>query len=572
MRSENFAIVFATDPQDPAAPARRDRDDDGIPDVIERVLVAFEAAHAAEVGQLGFRAPPVEGRYRLHVADTPRGYTQALAGTGQARPSFIVIPVSLLHGRTPMRQLKGFAAHEYFHAIQKGYDASEELWINEATAAWAQDAVFDAGDSNHRWLDEFVPRPTEPLRVADGEREYGAFLFFQFLEERFAAEEPEGTIVRSYLEAAMPEETGFDPTPVAALDAVLRARGSSLVDAWAEFQVWRWDLARFEEGAAYRAALREVAWPRAAEVRSLTGESCRIETGPVPLHGMAPLAADFRRFALPEPVSELDLTTVGHPNARAWAIVRAADGARSQLPVTIGADGVGRTTLTALGGISKVVVAASNGDASIRGSLAYSLVPRGTTGSTVVGMSVPDEIEYGGFSSVSGFVTCDGRPSVSTPVILEERPRGEPTIRHEAFTDTFGRWIVPVAPARTTEYQAHVVDPLLTPASSGAEQMAVFLAVSLETDKSRMTLNEAATLSGNVVPNHGVLPVIIEIRRPSGTFDQAVDASTDGSGHFVAQVAFPAPGIWEIRARLSTTGDDDHEPGISPPVFVDVRD
>src|SRR5690242_18933071 len=40
---------------------------------------------------------------------------------------------------TPTENLEVTAAHEFFHAIQFAYDAAEDAWMMEGTAAWMED-------------------------------------------------------------------------------------------------------------------------------------------------------------------------------------------------------------------------------------------------------------------------------------------------------------------------------------------------------------------------------------------------------------------------------------------------
>ena len=52
----------------------------------------------------------------------------------------------------PLENLQVTAAHEYFHAVQFGYDADEDGWFMEATATWAEDELYDAVDDNVAYL------------------------------------------------------------------------------------------------------------------------------------------------------------------------------------------------------------------------------------------------------------------------------------------------------------------------------------------------------------------------------------------------------------------------------------
>ena len=53
---------------------------------------------------------------------------------------------------TPLENMQVTAAHEYFHAVQYAYDATEASWFMEATATWAEDEVYDSVNDNVNYL------------------------------------------------------------------------------------------------------------------------------------------------------------------------------------------------------------------------------------------------------------------------------------------------------------------------------------------------------------------------------------------------------------------------------------
>ncbi len=90
--------------------------------------------------------------------------------------------------RTPIENFAVTAAHEYFHAVQFAYDIREDGWLLEATAAWAEDELFDSINDNFQYL---ARSPiTQPGRSIDkfdggGTYHYGVWNFFRFLSEKF---------------------------------------------------------------------------------------------------------------------------------------------------------------------------------------------------------------------------------------------------------------------------------------------------------------------------------------------------------------------------------------------------
>ena len=101
---------------------------------------------------------------------------------------------------TPTENMQVTAAHEYFHAVQGAYDWSEDGWLIENTATWAEDELFDDVNDNLNYLpygqlgDPSVTGspydgPWFPLDGAAGLNIYGNWIFFRFLTENFSAEE-----------------------------------------------------------------------------------------------------------------------------------------------------------------------------------------------------------------------------------------------------------------------------------------------------------------------------------------------------------------------------------------------
>jgi hypothetical protein len=91
-------------------------------------------------------------------------------------------------GQTPLRSLKATAAHEFFHAIQFGYDYAEDGWFMEASATWMEERVFDGVNDNRRYLRfSQLGSPGKPLDVFEdfGSAQYGNWVFFEYLSHRF---------------------------------------------------------------------------------------------------------------------------------------------------------------------------------------------------------------------------------------------------------------------------------------------------------------------------------------------------------------------------------------------------
>jgi len=89
---------------------------------------------------------------------------------------------------TPTENMQVTAAHEYFHAVQYAYDAYEDGWILESTAAWVEDEMFDAVNDNRQYLKNGpLGMPYVPLDTFGDGFHYGTWIWWRYLTEKFPA-------------------------------------------------------------------------------------------------------------------------------------------------------------------------------------------------------------------------------------------------------------------------------------------------------------------------------------------------------------------------------------------------
>ncbi len=244
----HFAIHYTTTGQD-AVPAA-DEDASGVPDYVETVAAAMERAWQVQVDQLGWTAPPLapgETRYRVYLLNFLYfGVTcvETLIGDNPNSPGRVERSAAISHmalendyagfGGDPLAFIRVTAAHEFNHALQFGYDASEDpiaaAWLYEGVATWVEDEVFDDINDNRRYLKTFLQRPdlclshytnTEPTRI------YGTWIFFRYLSEHVAGPET----VRAVWEEAVRVDN------FAAVEAALNRYNRTLPDVFADFAV-----------------------------------------------------------------------------------------------------------------------------------------------------------------------------------------------------------------------------------------------------------------------------------------------------------------------------------------------
>lgn len=173
--------------------------DDGIPNYIQRAAVSFEMALDTYT-TLGYRRPTND---KILVLFGPQG---AAEHDGFTPPTDIIGRSAIFLGHTA--DAWSTARHEVFHVIQYAYKPPRSIanipgnliplqaWM-ESTAEWAtHQAVKDdsyMSKTGRRYdyaknIVHFLGRPNESITHWDGfaqGRQYGGFIFAEFLEERF---------------------------------------------------------------------------------------------------------------------------------------------------------------------------------------------------------------------------------------------------------------------------------------------------------------------------------------------------------------------------------------------------
>lgn len=243
-----------------------------VPTQVSQTLATMEHVYDVEVSGYGYDAPLGDGtrggdaRTDVYLADLGSdglyGYCASddPASTTGVREVFAycVLDNDYRAGQygtthTPLENLEVTAAHEYFHSVQFGYDATEDLWLMEGTAAWMEDEVYDSVNDNLQYLGQSALRyPGTPLDYSDDNYlSYGSWIFWKYLsEQQGAGSADDPSVIRQVWEAARGSRYS-----TAALESVLVARGSSFADAFSRFGTWtRNPQLYFSEGSSYPAA------------------------------------------------------------------------------------------------------------------------------------------------------------------------------------------------------------------------------------------------------------------------------------------------------------------------------
>ena len=541
---------------------------------IDRTLEAFEEAHTFLVTVLGYLPPPVSGKYHLYGGAEAMGVVRpAPGGSGGSDASFIVLPLSdLEYGPNALRTL---AVHEYFHALQLGYNGHSAHWIQEASSAWVE-GVFVEGNNNHIYVPYFVPFPRVSLDDVGGVYEYGAFLFLQYLVERFG----DVNIVREVWEemavpAAVPDAPNRDPFD--AIAVVLERRGVTVPEAWGEFQMWRLHLgAHFAEGSDYaRTVKREAEWPSFLRRSIVRTESCRLDTDADGI-GLPPLSGDYVRL---EPAKKgparttAQLAVDGPPESTGFYVLKPRRTPAQEVSLAFDQDGVAIAEVPfGRSEVARLTVGLANGAISgARETIGYSLRLRGANRVSMSGISGPSATDFGTGIALSGSVECGGRPAPFADIMVTAREVDSGTeLTFRVQTDEFGRWTLRTTPEANSEFSAEVDDPLISEARTDSIRVNVRVVVTVVIAEDRIPAGSPAVLSGQVQPAHSGVDVVVQYRRPGRDWTSGPTVQTNVQGGYTAQLELPETGIWEVRTRVDDTEDEDHVGNLSGTRLIEV--
>jgi hypothetical protein len=208
---------------------------------VNKQLHLLNNVWVAEVKKLGYRRPISDGtrggggsgRFDVYLKEL---YHQGLYGLTVAEhrtsynkdlySSYLVIDNDFKRSQyqgDPMQVARVTAAHEFFHAIQYGYDASEDAWMLESTATWMEDQFDDSSNDNRQYLPwSQLRRPGTPLDTFDSTsfEQYGNWVFFEYLSERFGRR-----IVKSIWRHAAAFHGGGQEYSAAAIRSALSRHG-----------------------------------------------------------------------------------------------------------------------------------------------------------------------------------------------------------------------------------------------------------------------------------------------------------------------------------------------------------
>jgi hypothetical protein len=348
--SDVVCVHYVTTSQD-KVPAG-DNDANGVPDYVDLALATMTHVHNKYVAA-GYRAPRSDLNadnnggdartdvYLANVGDAGYyGYCASDQDLPAHRPQttwgFCVLDNDYTRqefpAHTPKQNLQVTAAHEYFHAVQFGYDVSEDGWVMEATATWAEDELYDGVNDNRQYLPGGpMALPHESLDQFTGGFHYGTWIFFRYLTEHFRKSQAGMPVLVRDLWRRLDDAKGAKQEySLQGLKRVLHKQGVSLRDAFAGFSAANRMPERAYEEGRHR-------YPRAPLAHSVTLSPSHRSTGRLPIT-LDHLAAGTVRYTPAKRLGRgwrlrvvLDLARLSHGSAAVVTVTPRGSAPRSRL-------------------------------------------------------------------------------------------------------------------------------------------------------------------------------------------------------------------------------------------------
>jgi hypothetical protein len=259
------------------APSLADRNGNGIPDYVQKVLNVAEHVHEVENEKLGWREPMSDGTkgggngktdiYLSQIGGELFGYAAPDPDQGTKQNplprrlhGYLVLdndysPFEFPH-TTQSHDLEVTLAHEYNHILQFGYDAYQDTWFAESSATWMEDQVYNGINDYLRYVRRWVHEAEVPL-TENSIKEYGSAVWNEWLAHHYGL-----SIVRqAWARAIHTRPGGFS---INAYESAIRAVGHG--DFGDDFTRFAADVAEWRTGKGFRESYLYPDMPRQGSV------------------------------------------------------------------------------------------------------------------------------------------------------------------------------------------------------------------------------------------------------------------------------------------------------------------
>lgn len=346
--STNVCVHYVWNGVDPDAPPQTDGNANGVPDWAETNVAIMQQVWNHQVGALAYRPPYPDGaeggdeRFDVYLKDigaqglygycVPETRVDPSDDTDYRASGYCVLDDDFAEFPKPgLPSLRVTAAHEFFHAVQFGYDFAEDPWIMEATATWMEERFADDVNDNRQYLGYGqLMSPSVPLDTFQGAGlgQYGNWIFFERLSQTYGAAAVKAVWAR--MDSAY--GVARDQYSTQAIRTFLASQNMPFPKFYAQFAAGNLIPHRtYTEGAAYRPAPVSAGYTlssgtkttgkRSSRLDHLTSKNYRFVAG-------ASLRGAWRLKV------NVDLPAPGTGSA-AYLVVHRRDGSKAHKPIAL---------------------------------------------------------------------------------------------------------------------------------------------------------------------------------------------------------------------------------------------
>ena len=195
-----------------------DSNQNQIPDYIDLIITTFKSIGNEYFEKLGYPRPPSDhyytrtdnggsDHYDIYIFNLESGYYGYVQAENYANAESLFnkgdnefsLNIKESRGMTTFMALRNnykdfsgnekniievTSAHEFFHAIQYGYDGWEAGWLLESTAVFMEEFLYDSINDCYQFLKTFLEKPELSINHST-DRGYGSYIYFSYLDEHY---------------------------------------------------------------------------------------------------------------------------------------------------------------------------------------------------------------------------------------------------------------------------------------------------------------------------------------------------------------------------------------------------
>ena len=203
----------------------------------------YENVWSFQMDSLGFDSPPVNPNndhdlYEINIEYLPSNYFAITYGDGSGSSCYSTIKMrnsytaSQFSDHSEIENIQVTASHEFFHAIQFGYNCYEAFWFMEASATWTEDELFNDINDFYRYIPNFFLYPEKAINTETSFM-YGTCILFQYIDEHLGGRET----IRNTWNFSRDMANPSSDISYKAIDAALNEVNSSLESAVTQMRV-----------------------------------------------------------------------------------------------------------------------------------------------------------------------------------------------------------------------------------------------------------------------------------------------------------------------------------------------